>query len=226
MRRRGITLLEVMVAVGVLAMVASLVYGAFDGLARSRTAIDKTSERFHQGRSAVSRMARELQSAFLSLHRPLNTPGLQASQTVFVGTDGGRYDRVDFTSFSHRRLGFGSHESDQNELSYFLSPNPASNTTDLARREAAHIDMDPRKGGRVLVLAYDAASFDLQYLDPLSGEWQDSWNSTLPTGQLERLPSQVRIELVLHREGGGAPSRFVTKVPISLRAPLTFGLPL
>ncbi|NUO50110.1 MAG: prepilin-type N-terminal cleavage/methylation domain-containing protein [Polyangiaceae bacterium] len=223
--RRGVTLLEILVAIGILALVASLVYGAFDGLARARTSLDSSSERFHQGRSALSRMTREVQSAFLSLHRPIQQPGLQVSQTIFKGTDGGRFDRLDFTSFSHRRLGFDTHESDQNELSYFLSPDPSSGKTDLARREASFIDMDPEKGGKVLVLAYDAAMLDFQFYDRETGEWRDSWDS-MGAGQLERLPTHVRIELLLNKPGSGEPLRFLTKVPITMKTPLMFGLPI
>ncbi|MBL9023780.1 MAG: prepilin-type N-terminal cleavage/methylation domain-containing protein [Myxococcales bacterium] len=223
--RRGVTLLEILVAIGILAMVASLVYGALDGMSRARRSLDSSSERFHQGRSALARMSREIQSAFLSLHRPLQQQGIQVSQTVFTGKDGGRFDRLDFTSFSHRRLGFGAHESDQNEVSYFLSPDPSTGNNDLARRESAFIDMNPDKGGSVLVLAYDAQMLDFQFLDPLSHEWTDNWDSK-GLGQMERLPSHVRIELLLNRAGNGEPLRFLTKVPITLRAPLAFGLPL
>jgi general secretion pathway protein J len=142
-----------------------------------------------------------------------------------MGTDSGHQDRVDFTSFSHRRLGFGAHESDQNELSYFLSPDPDSRKVDLARRESPYIDMDPKKGGTVLVLAYDVQSLDFQYLDPVLNEWVDSWDSTQPTGQMDRLPLQVRIELVVAGADNGAPLHYVTKVPLAMQAPLSFGLP-
>jgi general secretion pathway protein J len=222
--RRGITLLEVMVAVGVLAMCGALVYGAFDGLSKSQRAVTAQSERFHQGRAAMARMAREIQSAFLSLHRPYENPGLQTSLTAFVGTDGGRFDRLDFTSFSHRRLGFGAHESDQNEISYFLSPDRSSGLTDLARREATVIDMEPRTGGVVQVLAYDVQSFELSYYDPVTSSWKDSWDTTRASGELERLPRHVRVELVVNHHADGAPHRFVTKVPLSMQAPLIFGL--
>ncbi len=224
--RRGITLIEIMVALGVLSLVASLVYGAFDAMSRTRKGVESASDRFHQGRGALSRMAREVQSAFLSLHRPLLNPGLQVSQTVFKGTDSGTMDRLDFCSFSHRRLGFGTHESDQNELSYLIAPNRQTGGSDLARREATVIDIEPTRGGVVQVMAEDVISFDIAYLDPVLGEWVDSWDSTQPTGQFERLPLQVRFDLVLARTGGGEPYRFTTKVPVMMQAPLMFGVPL
>jgi len=223
--RRGLSLVEVLVATAIISMIATLVYGAFDGMARSQAGLDKTSERFHEGRSALTRMSRELESAFLSMHKPLVDPRLQVTQTAFIGADSGHQDRLDFASFSHRRLGFDTHESDQNELSYFLSPDPDTRRTDLGRREATYIDMDPKRGGKTLVLAYDVVSLDFQYFDPVLNQWVDSWDSTQPTGQMDRLPLQVRIELVVAGADNGAPLHYVTKVPIAMQTPLTFGLP-
>lgn len=219
--RRGVTLIEIMVALAVMAVMASLVYGAFDAMGRTRKGVDEASDRYQQGRNALSRISREVQSAFLSLHRPLENPGLQVSQTLFKGQD----HRVDFTSFSHRRLGFSSRESDQNELSYFLATNKETGATDLARREAIVIDLKPDEGGVIQTLAEDVVSFDLSYLDPQLNEWVSSWDSSQPTGQFERLPKQVKVDLVLAHQSGGSPYRFSTKVAVAMQAPLMFGLP-
>ncbi|MCB1185405.1 general secretion pathway protein GspJ, partial [bacterium] len=64
------TLLEVLVAVGILAMVGTLVYGALDGMQRTRVTVERIDDRYHQGRQAIARISREIQSAFLSLHVP------------------------------------------------------------------------------------------------------------------------------------------------------------
>lgn len=218
---RGLTLIEILVAVGIFALVASLVYGAFDGLARSRDNADRVGDRYHQGRLAVARIARELQSAFLSLHQPLDQSFL-TRKTAFIGAPGTPASRLDFTSFSHQRINAGTHESDQNELSYFGSPNP-NKGVDLVRRESPFIDIDPQHGGVVQVLAEDIRGFDLQYLDQLNGEWQREWDSTQITEAL-RLPAQVRIELVLTGDQGEAVP-FVTKVTIPMQNPLQFGVP-
>ncbi len=205
--QRGLTLLEVLVAVGILAMVSTLIYGAFDGMQRSRTGIERIDERYHQGRQALVRMSRELQSAFLSLHQPqvyINT----VRTTIFLGTDGGTSDRVDFTSFSHQRLMRNVHESDQNELSYFMGRDPDhSDKYDLLRREQKEIDLEPTKGGIVSVLCEDVTVFDLQYLEPLTDTWLDSWDTSQVTtqAQFNRLPFQVRIKLVLKGGEGDRP---------------------
>jgi general secretion pathway protein J len=225
--QRGLTLLEVLVAVGILALVATLIYGAFDGMQRARTGIARIDDRYHQGRQALVRMSRELQSAFLSAHQPqLLTASLRT--TIFLGTDGGSSDRVDFTSFSHQRLMRNKHESDQNELSYFLGRDPdRGDKYDLLRREQREIDLDPTKGGVVSVLCEDATIFDVQYLEPLTDTWLDAWDSSQPSNQYQfnRLPFQVRIKLVLRGGEGDRPIKLMTKVSLGLQAPLTFAYP-
>ncbi len=222
--QRGVTLLEVMVAVGILAMVSTLVYGAFDGMARSRQGISRIDERYRQGRVALARMTRELQMAFLSLHQPQQIAASVRS-TVFLGTDSGSSDRVDFTSFSHQRLNAGVHESDQNELSYFLSRDPNnSGKFDLVRREQREIDLEPTKGGVVSILAEDATAFELQYLDPISCTWVETWDSTQTVGQGNRLPLEVKIRLMLKGGPGDTLIKMQSKVTLAMQTPLNFAI--
>lgn len=225
-RERGLTLLEVMVSIGILALVGTLIYGAFDGMSRSRRGLGEINDRYHQGRGAIARLSRELQSAFLSAHQPLQLIHA-VRQTAFIGKNGTPADRVDFTSFSHRRLGRDAHESDQNELGYFASRDPEADRPkiDLVRREAKYIDLEPDKGGVVQVVAEDIESFELEYLDPQTGEWTDTWDSTQAAGQLNRLPLQVKITLVLNGGPHGQPIAFMTKAPIAMQAPIAFAIP-
>lgn len=223
--QRGITLLEIMVSLGILALIATLIYGALDGMSRAREGLSRIGDRYHQGRTAMSRMTRELQSAFLSLHLPVN-PALTSRSTIFLGKGSSKDARVDFTTFSHRRLARHGHESDQCEISYFLARDPdVSGKYDLVRREDPTIDLDPDKGGTVLVVAEDVAEFGLSYFDPLTQLWTDSWDSSSSTGQLARLPSQVKITLVLNHGPGDRPVRFQTKAPIEMQLPLSFAIP-
>jgi general secretion pathway protein J len=185
-------------------------------------------DRQREARLAMARMTRELQSAYLSAHIPINQ-ALSIQKTIFRGERGTPSDRVDFTAFANTRLDKDSHVSDQCELSYYGSPNPdRSGTNDLVRRIDGSIDLEPTKGGKVEVLATDIDLFDLQYLDSQTGQWLEQWDTTQATGQVDRLPLQVRIILVLN---GGARSgtdrgrgtiRLVTKVGLNILQPLTF----
>lgn len=221
-RARGLTLIEVIVALGIMALISVVIYGAFDGMARTRTGLEKMGDRYQQGRTAIGRISRELQSAFISLHEPLDVQ-LTTRKTAFVGRGDRPADRVDFTSFSHLRIGAETHESDQNELSYFGAPSP-NGGTDLVRRESKYIDADPQHGGVVQVLAEDIQLFKLEYLDGVTGQWNSSWDTTQLDLASLRLPAQVRIELVMNRTNGPV-IPFVTKVSIPMQAPLSFGVP-
>jgi len=225
--QRGMTLLEVLVSVGILAMIGTLLYGALDGMQKARQGIERIDDRYHQGRQALSRISREMQSAFLSLHQPLQIANAVRT-TVFIGTDSGSSDRVDFTSFSHRRLARNVHESDQNELSYFMGRDPdRSDKYDLLRREQREIDLDPTHGGVVNVLCEDVTTFDVSYLEPSTDTWLDAWDSTQPAaqGQFNRLPLQVRVRLWLKGGAGDKPIRLATKVSLGIQTPLNFAVP-
>jgi general secretion pathway protein J len=224
----GFTLVEVLVAVAVLAAISALIYGAFAGLKRSKEGIERVGDRYREGRLALAQISRDLQSAYLSLHAPIDQ-SIMVQKTAFIGTRGTPADRVDFNSFSYRRLDRDSHESDQAEISYFGSVNPEQRSvTDLARRVNPRLDLNPERGGRVDVVATDIDLFDVAYLDPLTGQWSETWHSDQAAAQLNRLPLQVRIVLVLN---GGARAaadraqktiRLETKVPIQIQRPLTF----
>jgi len=223
--KRGLSLLEVMVALGILAMVSVLIYGAFDGMTRGRKGLVRVGDRYHEGRNAIARISRELSSAFLSMHQPI-LPQLSVRQTIFSAQNSSPADRLDFTSFSHRRVTKDAHESDQNEISYFGSPDPqVPGKVDLARREAPIIDLEPDRGGRVNVLAEDIDLFDLRFLDPMSGLWVETWDTTQAiTGQPNRLPLQVKVTLVLKGGPGGKTVPFVTKIPVAMPSPLSFAV--
>jgi general secretion pathway protein J len=227
---RGFTLLELLVAVAVLSLICTLLYGAFDGLERTKEGVTRIADRYHEGRAALQRMAYELGGAYLSLHAPPDQ-NLVASKTAFIGTRDTPAGRIDFNSFSNRRFDKDSKESDQAEISYFGSLNPdGSGQLDLARRISAHLDLEPEHGGRVEVLATNLDLFELQYLDAATGQWVDKWDSTQALGQHNRLPLQVRILLMLNggmrtsAERSPQPLKFVTKVALALRDPLTFAV--
>lgn len=228
MNRRGFTLVELLVAIAVLAMVSMLIYGAFAGMRRSKEGVERINDRYREGRLAMARIARELQSAYLSAHVPINEQ-LTVQRTIFKGTRGSPADRIDFTSFAHRRLDRDSADSDQAEVSYFGSEDPERpGVLDLVRRVSSNIDLEPERGGRVEVLATDIDLFDLEYLDPMTGQWSETWDSTSSIGQQNRMPMQVRVILVLNGgrrsaiDRGQRPIKLVTKVDLPMLRPLTF----
>jgi general secretion pathway protein J len=222
---RGMTMIEVMVAVAVLAMVAVLIHGVMDSLSRGRKGEGMRAERAHEGREAMQRMVRDLSGAFISMHVPV-IPALQTERTGFVARSSSPYDRLDFTAFAHLRTERDTHESDQAEVGYFVVADPdAPEKMDLVRREQTPIDYEPLKGGVVNVVAEDVEKFDVRFLDPMTSMWVDTWDSMQVTGQPNRLPLEVEITLVLKGVGENTPPySYTTKVFIPIQSPLTFGI--
>jgi len=219
------TLFEVIVAIGILAMVAVLIGGVVDSLSRGKTGEGKRAERVREGREAVERIVRDVSSAYLSAHVPL-VQALITGRTAFVGRGSTPFDRVDFTAFAHTRTERDAHESDQTEVGYFVASDPSvAGKMDLVRREQTPIDFDPLKGGISSVVAEDVDEFDLRFLEPQTSQWIESWDSTQVSGQPNRLPLAISIRLVLKGVGGGPPYTYATKVFIPTQQPLSFGMP-
>jgi general secretion pathway protein J len=217
---RGLTLLEVMIAVAVLTLISVLIYGAFSTINRGKQNASQLAERYRLARMTMNRISRELSESYLSAHLAA-TPALNVRNTAFIGTS----RRVDFNAFAHRRIVKDSHESDQCEISYFVATDPKKATqSDLARREQTIIDDLPGKGGVSSILIDDIDSFNLKYLDPLTGLWTETWDSTSAAAQLGRMPLQVQIKLVMKGGPAGDMIRLATKTPIMMPQPLAFAL--
>lgn len=227
--RRGMTLVEMLVAMTILAFISVMVFASVDGMRRSRAGVDRIIGRYREARLSMNRISREVQSAYLSAHAPIDD-SLRVVQTIFKGEAGSPASRLDFNSFSNRRLSAESRESDQIEISYFGSENPdKQGVVDLARR-VARPDEDPEKGGRVEVLATDIDLFELSYLDPLTGRWLEEWDSSSVLSKKGTLPLQVKVVLVLNgaersrEDGGRGKIRIVQKIPIPIQDTLNFAL--
>jgi general secretion pathway protein J len=219
--KRGFTLLEIILAVSVLALVGTMIYGGFAQTALNKARVEADVEHSRVIHMALERMVRELTMAFVSTHVNPSLD-LRVVDTVFIGKDNGTDDRIDFTSFSHRRLYRNARESDQNEISYFVTEHPDEpGVLVLARREQNRIDDDARRGGKSQILVENVEEFNVEYFDPLLTDWVQTWNTEDVLAQPNRLPTQVRIRLaVKDPRRRGETQAFGTRVMI----PLTYAL--
>jgi general secretion pathway protein J len=223
-RLEAMTLVEIMVATAIISVIAVLVYSAIGQTVRTKQRVEAQTDRIQAITAALERMTREMSMAYVSAQFNSN-PALVVVRTCFVGQDRGSGDRLDFTSFSHQRLYRDAHESDQNELSYFLATNPDRDHGGrrvLARREQSRIDDDPQHGGEIVVALEDVEEFDLSYLDPMTMEWVTSWDSTQYTGQMNRMPAQVKI--VMRVGVGEGQQRHLQTFGTRAQVPIRYGL--
>lgn len=191
--RRGLTLIEIIVALAIMALMGSISAGTLSSSIGALDAMEEASGSTRTARIALRRITRALELAYLTPNRT----AVNTYQTVFVGKDEGDEDQLWFASLSHQRKIRDSRECDQAEITLFTEEDPEnSNTNVLYIRESPRIDQYPDQGGRPMPIARGVTRFDLRYLDSQTGEWKDEWD----TGGSEtpnRLPRAVQIVLEL-----------------------------
>ncbi|HET9598757.1 MAG TPA: type II secretion system protein GspJ [Anaeromyxobacteraceae bacterium] len=216
----GFTLVEVMIAVGITAAVGALVAGAFQRTYAAKELTEQQDERFSSARVALTRMARELSEAFLS--NDYDRKRYREPLTLFVGKDRGNEDDLLFTTMSHVRLRRDAKESDQAVLEYTLESDPDhAGERALFRREKAHLDDQPDRGGARAVVCEHVTTFDVQYWDWKRQEWARDWASNSPDRN-GTLPTRVKVRLGV-KMPDGKEQIYETQARVALLRPLAFG---
>lgn len=211
------TLLEVLVAVSIMAVMASLVYGSARRQMEARELAGRIEEKYSMVRLTLSRMSREISMAFLSNHISLD----KRTQTIFKGVNESPINRLTFSSFSHQRLRSDVHESDQNVITYYGKQDKEnSSLMNIMRFEKKMIDDKPEEFGEGEVLARGVLGLRFRYYDEEKKEWVDSWD-TMGIERGNKLPRYVEIRLTILDENGKELT-FVTKTRIEIQKPLSF----
>jgi general secretion pathway protein J len=219
MRSRGFTLVEVMIAIGITAVVGALVAGAFQRTYAAKELTEGQDERFSSARVALTRMSRELAQAFLS--NDFDHKRYREALTLFVGKDRGTEDTLLFTTMSHTRFRRDAKESDQSVVEYGLDADtdrPGERA--LFRREKVHLDENPDRGGTRAKVCEHVVTFDVEYWDWKRQEWAREWVSNGPD-RSGTLPTRVKIRLGL-KMPDGKERIFETQTRIALLRPLAF----
>jgi type II secretion system protein J len=192
-RRSGFTLLEVVVALGIMTLIGAMAWGTLMGTLQTRDYLEADDQVARGARNTLDRLQRQLSVAFLTT----NTGAVNTYRTVFVAVDEDEQDTLFFATLAHRRLFQDAREGDQAELTWFVDDDPDDKGRQmLLARESARIDQEPALGGRVLPMARGVTRFDLRFLDGTTGEWRDDWD-TNGTETPARLPRAVTVILGL-----------------------------
>lgn len=197
---RGFTLIEVLVAIAILAVISILVWQASGSTLTSKERFEKEDEEFQAATLALDRMARDLEGAVLFANPEFlgrSSSGELRTKTVFIGKDEGDQDQVVLFTLTHIRYLKDAKESDQAEVSYFLEMDPEHpGLFRLKKRESSPPDAEPEEGGEVITLLESVKELNFRYFDAPRGEFYSSWDST-KMDQLNRLPRAVEILLVV-----------------------------
>jgi general secretion pathway protein J len=217
-RTRGFTLMEVMVAVAITALMGTVVAMAFQTGLTAKETVETDADRYRQVRVAMNRMSREIGSAFVSdRYDPKQFRDQNDRPTNFVG----ERDKLLFTTFSHQRLYTDVKESDQAVVEYFVetsSDRDARGRQDLKRRVNPNVGERMDRGGTTDTLFEGVKSIEFGYWDSEKKEWDDEWD-TRRTEKKDILPTRVRITVTAVDETGRE-ARYVTQARIMLNTTL------
>jgi general secretion pathway protein J len=205
--RRGFTLLEVLIAVFILATVLSTVYAAYRGTFRIISDSERDGEIYGMARSTMLRIIKDLSA--------VTTAGGTFKFVSRVSeTAGANYMEIAFTSRAH--LGWADNESSGTlaEISYYVDEEGPEGSVRLLRR-----DVPPAETGnesqekRGFVICEGLYSVTYKFTDS-SGQEHDSWDAAAgATGEKNKIPSLASVELkFVNPQDKERPYRFVTRV--------------
>jgi general secretion pathway protein J len=199
----GFSLLEVLIAVGIVASISVLLWGSFQQAHRIKGETEARNGRYRAARIALDRMVRDISMAYLSKNI---VPGSeQTPRTYFDGQRKGDVDELRFTYFGHQRLYADAKEADTAAVGYFgMRDRQDPRKLNLMRRETRRIQAERFENttGETDLLCDDVVRLELSYYHPDRKEWVENWRTTQADGFPDRLPSRVRLRLVIHDDHG------------------------
>lgn len=213
MTGRGFSLLELVIAMAITAIIGAMTIGAFRQVDHAREIARGQSDRYAAARLALTRLSREVSMAFLSDN--YDAKRYRERVTLFVG----REDEILFTTMAHQRLYRDVKESDQAVVAYRVDSDPDNaGERALFRREKARLDDEPDRGGHSDLVADHVMGFRIRYWDRMRNDWAREW-TTKSVDHPNELPTRVRFELEISL-GGGRTEKLSTETRIALTRPL------
>ncbi len=187
-RSSGFTLIEVLLALMILAVVVTGIYQSFSTAGQNVQQAEKVRDGTDTARTLLSRLTADLNNAYVN--------GMM-SGTFFYGKKvededtKKRYDEVSLTTLTNWRRP-NTAETELWELGYYFQDRPEEKKRVLMRREKRELsrDVPPLEGGVEYELTDQVQGMQIRYSND-GTNWKDEW----PMGQL--LPKAVEIVLTL-----------------------------
>jgi type II secretion system protein J len=211
--QKGMTLLEVLVAISILAAVLGVIYTTFLSASKASDLIEADEEAYQTARSLIGMLSQELSALYLD---PIAASGSTTTpQKSLKGlheeADGERTDQITFITTSYRRKGNNSREGMIALIGYFFDVDAISGKKRLIRSEDPYLYDE--EGGSLSPLTDRVESLTISYQkkDKNSDEWLDEWD----TSTQKKLPDLIRIELsVLNDKDQAIPFRTIIRTNV------------
>ncbi|MDH3976738.1 MAG: prepilin-type N-terminal cleavage/methylation domain-containing protein [Deltaproteobacteria bacterium] len=196
----GFTLLEILIAVTVLAFIMTIIYSSFFAISQSEKRVSLSTEVEIKARNLMEMLMRDLSSAVIPRDGTEKKEGTLNYGLYCTQTEKGQ--KLDFTA----SLSDSANVIDARlrEVGYFLVANERG-SYDLVKRIDLTPDDDIQQGGRDLLLMKDLASLAFQFKKN-KGDWMDLWDG-------KERPQAIRITLTLLNDDENE-EEFITELPL------------
>jgi general secretion pathway protein J len=210
--KSGFTLVEVMVAAAILALIVSMLYIAFASSVKTMEAGTEGGEIFRKAGVVLNRMAQDISCARLPSEEEE-----ASAQYAFIGEDKSE-DGVpqDTLTFISTALPLRGPSRGVKQVGYYIAPDSETDKLALFMKE----DTTPALGNRAenagkgMLLAEGIEGLDLTYYDSQGREWK-RWDTTTPVFA-RKLPQLVRISIFFKDDKGELLSLTTTaQVPLA-----------
>ncbi|NCO59583.1 prepilin-type N-terminal cleavage/methylation domain-containing protein [bacterium] len=217
--KKGFTLLEMMIALAILAVVLTTLFASYSITLRTIEGSERIAAVYDSARVALERIGDDLEGAYIpaAVDEKKALSGIQSNDGSFLGEDrlddGRRADRLSLVSHSHARLRPDDPVFGLVRISYFVRSEEEGKGFTLYREESP---IPARGSGSyygALPLCSGLDSFRLSYIDE-KGTESDRWDSIEAS-----LPVMVSITLSFIDEGDiETPIIFSSSAVVSSRA--------
>jgi prepilin-type N-terminal cleavage/methylation domain-containing protein len=203
----GFTLLEVMIAIGIMATILVILFGTYSAAVDRAARTRDLSQVYHEARVLLQLMANDLRSAYIKEPTQEAQQALQqpkAQPITFIGEDrteaNNPADTVGFSTILPTQRP-DVPDTEMCRVTYSIEPvNEPPERRALFRRVNCSMDLQASDQDHLFLLTELAHGLDFKYYDDQGTEYLD-WNSRQPRGG-KRMPARMKITLLLAAQHG------------------------
>lgn len=215
----GFTIIEILIAVTMGAMILGAVYGAYHMIVKTTMNYSKVSDTYQTARITLDTLAKEIGGAYQPLFGEEGKM-FTGSDEWYGGMENDSLSMVTTTSIQGEEewIGFDSFE-----VKYYLGRGTEDGF--LFMESAPYFDLEEPFGKREeVILAENIRSLDFKYFNGI--DWVDTWGGEEATATVDEsdeempvLPYGVKITISIGVEGDKTPKKFsvVTSLPMTPR---------